>query len=310
MGAWEDSSWWRQSESSWQGTERWNTEEHWQDASKADWRRPSTTDANNASQWSNQAKWRSFELVGSSVKLSCQIREPWCSAKPGEKLPLLLFLHSASYKPLDDLFPQGDAWLDSLDPMIVLCPTCPDDFYWLRKGNSWTEQGGQWLEDSEGCCYWDAPPAEDMALALDELLGRLPDFVAAVDLTRVLLTGVSMGGNGTLELAALLPNRFAAVAPVASHLEDGRLDFVVSALTSIPMWAVHGIGDCCCPYVRTSQLVARLPHARLVSYAESHHGLSVHNSASIVAYVDHGQEMVQWFFKLCALRVMEQPGGT
>ncbi|MFM7411593.1 MAG: alpha/beta fold hydrolase, partial [Planctomycetota bacterium] len=55
-------------------------------------------------------------------------------------------------------------------------------------------------------------PAVDLAAALaalDAVLAREP-----VDPRRIYLTGLSMGGYGSWELAARHPDRFAAVLPI------------------------------------------------------------------------------------------------
>jgi len=66
----------------------------------------------------------------------------------------------------------------------------------------------------------------------------------AVDLSRVYLTGHSMGGFGTWYLAYQHPERFAAIAPMSAP-------FSVTAwaerLKEMPIWAFHGSDDSLVP---------------------------------------------------------------
>jgi predicted peptidase len=61
----------------------------------------------------------------------------------------------------------------------------------------------------------------------------------ATDPKRVVLTGLSMGGNGSWELAAAQPERFAAVVPICGR---GRPE-TPAKLKSLPVWALCGDGD-------------------------------------------------------------------
>lgn len=60
-----------------------------------------------------------------------------------------------------------------------------------------------------------------------------------IDPDRIYLTGLSMGGFGSWELAARRPDLFAAIVPVCG---GGRPDCAES-LKNLPLWAVHGSED-------------------------------------------------------------------
>jgi predicted peptidase len=81
---------------------------------------------------------------------------------------------------------------------------------------------------------WPEHAAELAAVlaAVDEELPGDPD--------RRYLSGLSQGGNGTLVLAAHLPWRFAAIAPVCGWADPMR---AVRELRSVPVWAFHGEAD-------------------------------------------------------------------
>eukprot|EP00928_Gymnodinium_smaydae_P015321 TRINITY_DN15650_c0_g1_i2.p2 TRINITY_DN15650_c0_g1~~TRINITY_DN15650_c0_g1_i2.p2 ORF type:complete len:162 (-),score=29.30 TRINITY_DN15650_c0_g1_i2:39-524(-) len=140
-----------------------------------------------------------------------------------------------------------------------------------------------------------------MAACLEQLLlqGLAPRAPAA-DLGRVCLAGASMGGNGCWELAAHRPELFAALAPVAAHLEEHRVSHVIEKLAGVlPVWCFHGVDDKCCPYDDMVSLVNKLGRdAWLTTYWEPRGQQSVHNSAIEVAFVEYGRQLISWFTRL------------
>ena len=72
-----------------------------------------------------------------------------------------------------------------------------------------------------------------------ETLKALIRFVAAadyVDPSRVYLTGASMGGYTTWELAMSMPELFAAIVPICG----GGMYWNAGRLKNVPVWAFHG----------------------------------------------------------------------
>lgn len=101
---------------------------------------------------------------------------------------------------------------------------------------------------------------------LDELLERLP-----VDPDRVYLTGLSLGGEWTYAWAALRPERFAAIAPVAGNWTPE----VACRLANVPVWAFHGANDDVVPLAGDRAMVDEINacggHARLTVYPDTGH---------------------------------------
>jgi hypothetical protein len=84
---------------------------------------------------------------------------------------------------------------------------------------------------------WSGP-----ALVSLEALAAMLQVGLSVDSERVYLTGLSMGGAGTWTWAASAPQRFAAVAPIASSgigVQDAQLD----GLINLPTWVIVGAND-------------------------------------------------------------------
>ena len=140
------------------------------------------------------------------------------AAEPSKRWPLVLFLHGAGERGtnLNAVAVHGPPKLVAAGrefPFILASPQCPS-------GQVWN-------------------PTTLLAL-LDELQASLP-----VDGRRVYVTGLSMGGYGTWELAVKHPERFAAVAPICGGGERIRtlLPARREALKTLGVWAFHGGKD-------------------------------------------------------------------
>jgi len=160
--------------------------------------------------------------------------------------PLMLFLHGAGERGnnlqlVKKHGPPKIAEKEKDFPFIVVSPQCPKE---------------QWWDDN-----------------LDVLIHLLDDIVAryAVDEERIYLTGLSMGGYGTWDLASRYPDRFAAIAPVCG---GGTLPMAYG-LTEIPIWAFHGAKDSVVPVEESEQMVElvnrRGGNAKLTVYPEAGH---------------------------------------
>ena len=135
-------------------------------------------------------------------------------AKSQEKWPLILFLHGMGERG-DDLELVKKHGIPKIVEQkkdfsfIAVSPQCP--------GTSW------WPFELE---------------ALNALLDEIVSMYA-VDVDRIYLTGLSMGGYGTWNLAAAYPERFAAIAPICGGGDPEK----VCALKTVPVWAFHGAKD-------------------------------------------------------------------
>lgn len=92
-----------------------------------------------------------------------------------------------------------------------------------------------------------------------------------VDNNRVYLTGVSMGGGGTWELAKKHPEEFAAIVPICGGRDTMRL----YRLRNVPVWAFQGLKDDVAPPQRMVEMVNVLkkynPSVKLTLYPEANH---------------------------------------
>jgi predicted peptidase len=74
-----------------------------------------------------------------------------------------------------------------------------------------------------------------------------------VDAKRIYLTGLSMGGFGTWDLASYSPERFAAIAPICGGGDATKTVYTIG--DKIPAWVFHGAKDSVVPLVRSKELV-------------------------------------------------------
>ena len=94
-----------------------------------------------------------------------------------------------------------------------------------------------------------------------EILGGLLDEVQRkyrVDATRIYVTGLSMGGYGTWQLAVAYPHRFAAIAPICA---GGANFHRAPEIAHVPAWVFHGARDKVVAISESREWVRRLRQA-------------------------------------------------
>jgi predicted peptidase len=181
---------------------------------------------------------------GRQVEFRYRLLRP-AAIEPGEKYPVVLFLHGAGERGDDNekQLKYLPTWLTEPDlrrthPCFVVAPQCRDgkrwaDFDWSDKKS--TPQKPE--------------PTVDLAAAvavLEEVMKAEP-----VDPDRVYLTGLSMGGYGSWDLAARTPGRFAAVIPICG----GGDEATAAKLAKLPIWCFHGADDEAVPVERSRSMV-------------------------------------------------------
>jgi len=108
-----------------------------------------------------------------------------------------------------------------------------------------------------------------------------------VDAKRISLTGHSMGGEGTWSLAAALPDRWAAIVPIAHGWQPEE----VAKLKEIPCWCIHGDADEMIPVTQSRQMIEALKKTGGRPRYQELSGVG-HNASSDQAYAQ--AELWEW----------------
>jgi predicted peptidase len=210
-----------------------------------------------------EEKKGSFEgEVTVKVKLNYLIFLPDGYKSSEKKWPLLVFLHGAGERG-DDLErvkvhgPPKLAAAGKKFPFIILAPQCP------RRG------------------WWNA-----------DAIAGLVDAVCSeyrVDRDRMYLTGLSMGGFGSWDMAAKHPGLFAAIAPICGGGDPEQ----AKNMKDIPIWVFHGGKDPVVPIQRSKDMVEALKAAgnkvKFTVYPDAGH------DSWTEAY--NNPELYKWFLK-------------
>lgn len=218
---------------------------------------------------------------GGEVTLPYQLLSPK-TVEEGERYPLILFLHGAGERGSDNAtqlkhFPSKMLTPERREafPCFVLAPQCPEGQKWTT--DEWGSKTSQRIPEAPT-----APLAAAVAALLD-VAARYP-----VDLDRIYLTGLSMGGYGAFELAARHPDWFAAAAPVCGGGDDEAVD----RLVGLPLSIWHGDADGAVPVERSRSMVAALK--ALGTPVEYHELPGVGHAAWTAAYGAQG--CLDWMF--------------
>lgn len=204
---------------------------------------------------------RAILSAGIRYKYQVYVPEQW---NAHVRWPVILFLHGSGERGTDGMdqtqigLPAAirshpDRW-----PFVVVMPQVPFSHH-----------------------HWTDP--DMMKMAVGALDASIKEFRG--DPQRVYLTGLSLGGYGTWEIARNWPHKFAAIVPVCggifwSYAPDrwrntGLPDVYARAIGRTPVWMFHGAKD---PVVIPRQaellyaaLKANGGNVRLWEYASLHH---------------------------------------
>ena len=203
--------------------------------------------------------------------------------EPGKKYPLVLFLHGAGERGADNVsqlqyLPEQMAtepWRSQF-PCFLIAPQCRKDKRWVevpwdaRHSSSQIELGDQ---------------MRVVLMILDAIEKEFP-----IDPQRVMLTGLSMGGYGSWDLATRFPERFSAVAPVCG----GGDEKTAARLAHTPLWAWHGDADKAVPVERSRTMIAAVRAAGGAPKYSELPGVG-HNSWT-PAYTSSPDGLIAWMF--------------
>lgn len=184
---------------------------------------------------------------GKAVEFHYRLLRPEPRAE-GVRYPVILFLHGAGERGDDNaaqlkFLPlwMAEPATRERHPCFLVAPQC-------RTGHAWAAIDWQ---HKKPLPLPTAPAADLVAAsaALDAVLAAEP-----IDPDRIYLTGLSMGGYGSWDLAARHPERFAAVIPICG---GGDLA-MAKRLAPLPLWCFHGDDDPLVPVELSRSMIAAI----------------------------------------------------
>ncbi|MDO4571169.1 MAG: PHB depolymerase family esterase [Planctomycetia bacterium] len=205
--------------------------------------------------------------------------------KPGEKYPLIIFLHGAGERGSNNetQFIQ-DHFLNLVfgekgQPAFVIVPQCPVEKRWCEV--DWSIRTTHETPET---------PSDPLRMVY-ELLQELKKN-AAIDADRIYITGLSMGGFGTFDFLVRYPEEVAAAVPVCGGGDNEKLR-TMPELKSIPVWIFHGDADGAVAPDRSRGAFKALKENGVdVTYTEYP---NVGHNSWVRAY--NTDELVDWLFK-------------
>lgn len=221
---------------------------------------------------------RSTEVDGDSYGYQVYLPRNYSAE---EEWPVILFLHGAGERG-DDGLKQTQVGLGRAVrlnaerwPAIIIFPQAPTNELWQGKTAS---------------------------AAMSALDATIAEFSA--DESRVYLTGLSLGGNGSWYLGHQHPERFAAVVAVCGFVQlgdrvasftgdaDNPYGAVAARLSTTPVWIYHGDADVVVPVDESRSMARELRAAGTEVHYTELPGVN-HNSWD-AAYAD--DELSTWLF--------------
>lgn len=157
-----------------------------------------------------------------------------------EKYPLLIFLHGAGERGNDNekqLVHGSKLFTDETNenqfPAIVIFPQCPAEEYWanVKVDRNKTPFGILFPQYND-------PPTKALSLVI-QLIEKFKNN-PLVDVNRIYIGGLSMGGMGTYEILYKMPNTFAAAFVICGA---GNTEEAKNYANEVPLWIFHGAQD-------------------------------------------------------------------
>lgn len=174
-----------------------------------------------------QTKKSLARKIGKTARCNYLLFLPRQYAGGKSRWPLILFLHGSGERGKDVTRVKRHGVAKIVEeqpdfPFIVVSPQCPEGVWWST---------------------------EVLTALLDDV-----EKAYRVDKKRIYVTGLSMGGFGTWQLALENPHRFAAIAPICG----GSLPWLAPSIKHLPTWIFHGARDRVVPISESRRMAQAL----------------------------------------------------
>jgi predicted peptidase len=228
-------------------------------------------------------------FVDNGIELRYRILSP--AGDTGKKYPLLIFLHGASEKGMDNeaqLSIGGRFFMrDSVRqkyPAYIVFPQCPENDSWAYFENQ--------IDFTTGFAKdWNFPFRKEPTIVSGALKKLVDNLLVSgkIDPSRVYIAGLSQGGMGVLDLAARYPETFAAGLSMCGAGEPATTKLFAG---KVALWLFHGDKDQVVPSTYSQQYYKRLKKAgSIVRYSEY---ADVGHNCWVKAFAE--PELMNWLF--------------
>lgn len=218
------------------------------------------------SQDNSMERFLSKEFKYEDNILPYRILEPKEDSK--KKFPLIIFLHGSGERGDDNnlqLTHGASFFLEKTKKKrfssYVVFPQCQVNSRWS------SEKKDPWLSGDKMKEISDISQYGKMVIELIEFLIK----EKSIDVDRIYIAGLSMGGYGTFELVSRRPDLFAAAVPIC-----GGANFsILNNSINVPHWIFHGALDTVVPVQNSRDafkfLINKKSHHKYTEYEEVDH---------------------------------------
>ncbi|MFC2085108.1 prolyl oligopeptidase family serine peptidase [Bacteroidota bacterium] len=149
--------------------------------------------------------------------------------------PLILTLHGSGERGSDNEshikhHKLATIWADSNNqkkhPCFILSPQCPENNRWVDADWGFSKYDQDTVPTSN--------ELNTVCQLVDHIINEYP-----VDINRLYITGLSMGGFGTWDLITRFPGKFVAAIAMSGAGDPSKAPL----LTKVPIWVFHGALD-------------------------------------------------------------------
>lgn len=169
---------------------------------------------------------------------------------PTAKFPAILFLHGAGERGTNNTLQLLHCIPNLMDyiikgnhPATLIVPQCPAGMQWVNV---------PWGDTSHTMPENPSKPLQAVIEMMDQELAAAP-----VDMSRLYISGISMGGYGTWDMIQRFPDKFAAAMPICGGGDTN----LASKLVNMPIHVVHGEKDGAVPVERSRSMVEAIKAA-------------------------------------------------
>jgi len=160
--------------------------------------------------------------------------------------PLLVFLHGAGELGDDNSrqtvnFPENFLSEESMRdyPCFVIAPQCPGTDAWVS------------FPDYPENTKTTLDPTAAAVITIELIERLLKEY--NIDGRRIYITGISLGGEGTFDMAGRRPDLFAAAVPICGIADPDK----AARMKEVPFWIFHGEKDDINP-VKYSRMIFKI----------------------------------------------------